>query len=254
MRLAGVMGIALLAAGMWLARSRETPAPVLDPDRLAVAPFDVTGPGLEVWREGVVDLLARTLDGAGSLRTVSPSVVLHGWAGRSDRASALTLGRRTGAGLVATGGVSRLPGDRVQLRATLLDVRADQLLGEVEVEGPAAALGVLADSLGLGILRTLSRTRPVAAVRQAAIGSAPLGALKAFLAGEQAYRHGSYDSALVAYQEALTRDSTFTLAMHRMAQVLTWNPPSGGAYQPAVTYMQQAFQRIHGLSASSFFS
>jgi tetratricopeptide (TPR) repeat protein len=248
MRLAAVLGVVLLGASIWFMRSRRTPAVGLDPDRLAVAPFDVTGPGLEVWHEGVVDLLARTLDGAGNLRTVSPSVVLHGWAGRSDRVSALALGRRTGAGIVATGGLSQLAADRVRLRATLLDVRNDELLGEVEVEGPPAALGVLADSLGLGILRTLSRTRPVAAVRQAAIGSAPLGALKAFLAGEQAYRRGSYDSALVAYQEALARDSAFTLAMYRMGQVLAWSPPTAGAYQAPEEYMRQAVRRNHGLS------
>jgi len=247
--LAGALAVVLLAAGIWLVRLRDRGAPGLDPSLLAVAPFDVTGPGLEVWREGVVDLLARTLDGAGSLRTVSPSVVLHGWAGRSDRASALTLGRRTGAGIVATGGVSQLEGERVRLRATLLDVRADDLLGEVEVEGSASALGVLADSLGLGILRTLSRTRPVAAVRQAAIGSAPLGALKAFLAGEQAYRRGSYDSALVAYQEALTGDSSFTLAQYRMYQLLGWHPPTSASYQPVDYYARQAFDHNHGLSA-----
>jgi eukaryotic-like serine/threonine-protein kinase len=248
-QLAGVLGLMLLGAGIWFIRSRDPPAAGLDPERLAVAPFDVTGPGLEVWREGVVDLLARTLDGAGNLRTVSPSVVLHGWVGRSDRASALALGRRTGAGVVATGELSQLAADRARLRATLIDVRDDELLGEVEVEGPAAALGVLADSLGLGILRTLSRTRPVAAVRQAAIASAPLGALKAFLAGEQAYRRGSYDSALVAYQEALTRDSTFTLAMYRMGQVLGWSPPSAAAYLPGDDYRRLAFRRNHGLSA-----
>ncbi len=249
MRLAAVLGLMLLGAGIWFARSRHTPAAGLDPDRLAVAPFDVTGPGLEVWHEGMVDLLARTLDGAGNLRTVSPSVVLHGWAGRSDRTSALALGRRTGAGIVATGGLSQLAPDRVRLQATLLDVRDDALLGEVEVEGSPAALGVLADSLGLGILRTLSRTRPVAAVRQAEIGSAPLGALKAFLAGEQAYRRGSYDSALVAYQEALARDSAFTLAMYRMGQVLGWGPLSAGSYQAPEEYTRQAVRRNHGLSA-----
>lgn len=245
-----LVGVILVAAaGFWISRTWHAPAPDLDQNRLAVAPFDVTGTGLEVWREGVVDVLARTLDGAGSLRTVSPSVVLHGWAGRSDRASALALGHRTGAGIVATGELSQLASDRVRLRATLLDVGADQLLGEVEVEGSAGSLGLLTDSLGLEILRTLARTRPVAAVRQAAIATAPLGALKAFLVGEQAYRRGSYDSALVAYQEALTRDSTFTMAMYRMGQLLSARPPSGGAYPPADTFMRRAFARNHGLSA-----
>jgi serine/threonine-protein kinase len=247
--LAVLLVVVLLAGAAWVALFRRAPVSALDPNRLAVAPFDVTGTGLDVWREGIVDLLARTLDGAGSLRTVSPSVVLHGWSGRSDRASALALGRRTGAGIVATGDVSQPGADRVQLRAALFDARADDLLGEVDVEGSAAAVGVLADSLGVGILRILSRTRPVAAVRQAAIGSAPLGALKAFLRGEQAYRRGSYDSALVAYQEALTRDSTFTLAMYRMAQVLGWSAPSAGSYRPSDDYLRQAIQHNHGLAA-----
>ncbi|HET6820618.1 MAG TPA: serine/threonine-protein kinase, partial [Candidatus Limnocylindria bacterium] len=76
--LAVLLVVVLLADAAWVALFRRTPVSALDPNRLAVAPFDVTGTDLDVWREGIVDLLARTLDGAGSLRTVSPSVVLHG--------------------------------------------------------------------------------------------------------------------------------------------------------------------------------
>ena len=39
-------------------------------------------PTLGLWREGLVDLLARNLDGAGPLRTVSPTVVVRRWRGR----------------------------------------------------------------------------------------------------------------------------------------------------------------------------
>ncbi|NIN71724.1 MAG: hypothetical protein GTO46_07285 [Gemmatimonadetes bacterium] len=38
--------------------------PNLDPNVLAVAPFDVLDPDLEVWREGMVDVLSAGLDGA----------------------------------------------------------------------------------------------------------------------------------------------------------------------------------------------
>ena len=41
---------------------------------IAVAPFDVVDPDLKLWHEGMVDVLARNLDGAGPLRTVSPTV------------------------------------------------------------------------------------------------------------------------------------------------------------------------------------
>src|SRR5438093_2584362 len=70
---AAIMAAALVAgAAAWLLRPR---APLsLDPDLLAVAPFDVLAPNLELWHEGLVDILSRILDGAGPLRTVSPSV------------------------------------------------------------------------------------------------------------------------------------------------------------------------------------
>jgi serine/threonine-protein kinase len=70
----GVVGSALL----W----RSRPPAALDADLLAVAPFDVLDPELPLWREGMVDLLARTFDGAGSLRTVAPTVAVRQWHGK----------------------------------------------------------------------------------------------------------------------------------------------------------------------------
>ena len=50
---------------------RRHPTPTLDPSLLAVAPFDVRSPDkdLAVWGEGLMDLLSRSLDAAGSIRT-----------------------------------------------------------------------------------------------------------------------------------------------------------------------------------------
>src|SRR5207302_10192514 len=44
-----------------------------------------------------------SLDGAGPLRTVSPTLVVRRWRGRADPASARALGRETGAGTVVFG-------------------------------------------------------------------------------------------------------------------------------------------------------
>src|SRR2546429_9225991 len=77
----------------------------LDPDLIAVAPFDVLAPNLELWHEGLVDILSRNLDGAGPLRTLSPSVVVRRWSGRADPPSPTELGRRAGARLVVVGGL-----------------------------------------------------------------------------------------------------------------------------------------------------
>ncbi len=78
-------------------------------------------PSLQIWHEGLVDILSRDLDGAGPLRTVAQSVGLKRWQGRADRVSAESFGHRTGAGLVVFGSV-RKARDTVSLRATVLDL------------------------------------------------------------------------------------------------------------------------------------
>jgi serine/threonine protein kinase len=98
---AGIGLAALAATAIVLFRSR-TDLPI-DPNLLAVAPFDVLDPSLQVWREGLVDILSRNLDGAGPLRSVAQSVGLKRWRGRADRVSAEGFGHRTGAGLVVFG-------------------------------------------------------------------------------------------------------------------------------------------------------
>lgn len=71
---------AALPASYLVARSRAS----LDADLVAVAPFDVEMPTLALWKEGLVDVMSRNLDGAGPLRTVPASdVVPH----RIDRLS-----------------------------------------------------------------------------------------------------------------------------------------------------------------------
>jgi eukaryotic-like serine/threonine-protein kinase len=75
-------GVLVVAAASTALLTRRSAA--LDPDLIAVAPFDVLAPGLELWREGLVDVLSRNLDGAGPLRTVAPSQVVKRWTGRVE--------------------------------------------------------------------------------------------------------------------------------------------------------------------------
>jgi serine/threonine-protein kinase len=108
---AGVRRGALMVVGALLAISavfglyrvfQPVPGGALDPNLLAVAPFDVLDPSLQLWRKGLGDILSRSLDGVGPLRTVSQTVALRRWRGSLDPASAEALGRRTGAGLLIT--------------------------------------------------------------------------------------------------------------------------------------------------------
>jgi eukaryotic-like serine/threonine-protein kinase len=243
---AAVLLVALAATGVWL-RARPATEDARDPDLLAVAPFEVLEPSLQVWREGMGDVLSRTLDGAGPIRTVSPSVVLRRWSGRADRASAEELGRRTGAGLVVYGAVAPRGRDSVTLRAALLDRGGGMAKTDIEVSGEAARIGELADSLGIRALRVLSSSRAIGSVRRTSIGSKSLLALKAFLQGEQFYRRVQWDSALTRYDQAIAADSTFALALVGMARVLSWLPPTAGAYRPGEEYMRRATLHNHGL-------
>jgi tetratricopeptide (TPR) repeat protein len=226
---------------------RTRPAPPTDPNLLAIAPFDVLDPSLAIWHEGLVDILSRDLDGAGPLRTVAQSVGLQRWHGGADRVSAESFGHRTGAGLVVFGSVSSAS-DTVSLRATVLDLARKRVEPDLEVKGGTADIGELADSLGVRILQVLGRDRPIAAVRQERLGSRSFPALRAFLYGEQFYRRGLWDSALVYYDQAIAQDSTFAIAYRHMRVALDWHPPSSHTYRPTEEYHRKSVSLNHGLS------
>jgi tetratricopeptide (TPR) repeat protein len=224
------------------------PAVRLDGNLLAVAPFDVLDPSLQLWHEGLVDVLSRDLDGAGPIRTVPQSVGIRRWSGRADRPSAEAFGGRTGAGLVVYGSVVRRGGDSVSLGATVLDLQGRRPSQDVEVRGDTSRMGDLADSLGVGILRALGRGRPVGSVRQVSLGSRSLPSLKAFLQGEQFYRRGLWDSALAHYSRSIAEDTANALAYRRMATVLGWNPPTSARYEDGESYRRRAIALNRGLS------
>jgi DNA-binding SARP family transcriptional activator len=239
-------GLAALAAGGILLSGTQQPPPP-DPNLLAIAPFDVLDPSLQLWHEGLVDILARALDGAGPLRTVPQTVGLKRWQGRADRVSAERFGHHTGAGLVVFGTIQRTR-DTVSLRATVLDLARKRVERDLEVKGDTADIGDLADSLGVGILRVLGRDRPIGAVRRVSIGARSLPALKAFLYGEQFYRRGRWDSALVYYDRAVTQDSTFAIAYKQMGMAADWHPTNAQSYLRGGEYLRKATVLNHGLS------
>jgi serine/threonine-protein kinase len=239
-------GMALLATGfavfLW---TRRTPAPQLDPDLIAIAPFDVLDPKLQLWREGMVDILARSLDGAGSLRTAAPTVVIKRWTGRADAASARTLGQRTGAALVVYGSLLAAEGDSIRANVSLLDARSGRALGEIERRGAAAGIDRLADSIAIGVLTELGRSRSVGAFRGSGLGGRSVPALKAFLQGEQFLRVAQFDSALAAYKRAIALDSVFPQALRGATLSIGYSKnPWDSLY---LVYAMRAGRSNHGL-------
>ncbi len=239
----GVAGAAALGTLL----IRQTDPRSLDANLIAVAPFDVFDPKLGLWREGLVDILSRDLDGAGSLRSVSPRVAIRRWSGRAEPAEAEALGRRTGAGLAVVGQLVGSGPDSVRLTATILDVEGKRRLGEIDLRDALAHMDRLVDSTAVALLRTLGRHRPMAAVRQAAFGGTSLPALKEFLRGEQFYRQSAWDSALAHYEAATTLDSTLALAFRRMRLSLTWNPATADSFPSPQEYAFRAAAFNRGL-------
>ena len=249
-RIAGVLAtlgaLAALGAGLTMRRA-AAPVPELRASVVAVAPFDVFDPKLELWREGLVDLLSRNLDGAGPLRAVPPTVVVRRWTGRADSPSAAELGRRTGAGLALFGSLLGAGPDSARIRATLLDVTHDRALGEWEVVDAVDRMDRLVDSLTLRVLGGLGRTRPIGAVRLAGFGATSLPALKAFLQGEQHHRRSEWDSALSWYQRAIELDSSFAPAFRRLGTTIAWMDTGFDSLGNA--YVFHAGANNHGLPA-----
>ncbi len=240
---AGLVAVALALAA-WLSRDRA-PA-TLDPNLVAVAPFDVLAPPLQLWREGLVDLLSRHLDGAGPLRTVSPTVVVRRWKGRADRSSADGLARETGAGLSLYGTLVAAGPDSVRLTASVLDAVRGQVVTEMELRGATDRLDQLADSVTLRVLRNLGQIRPIGATRSSGLGSRSLVALRAFLRGEQHFRPTEWDSAQVNYEQAIADDSAFALAHWRLGTVRGWVYGINDSLSHA--YFLRAGELNHGLA------
>src|SRR6185295_14346458 len=79
-------------------------------------------------------------------------------------------------------------------------------------------------------------------------GASSLPALKSYLQGEQLYRRGMWDSALVSYDRAIELDSGFALAYGRMAHILWWDSETSKDYKPSSEYALRAGELNHGLS------
>ena len=201
----------LIVAGVIL--SRRGRAVPLDQNLVAVAPFDVVDADLKLWHEGMVDVLSRNLDGAGPLRTVSPTVIVRRWAGRADKESAAALGRATGAKLAVVGSLLRSGGDSVRALASLIDAGSGRVLGEVDRKDALSRMDRLSDSLTIGLLRELGKSRALGGAQMSSVGTTSLPALKAFLEGQQYFRKSAWDSAVANYDRAIESDSTFSIAL-----------------------------------------
>jgi serine/threonine protein kinase/tetratricopeptide (TPR) repeat protein len=238
-------GVAIAAAAIGVVLLGPRAPADLDPDLIAIAPFDVLGSELSVWSDGLADLLSASLDGAGPLRTVPPSVVINRWEGRADAVAAASLGSDLEAGLVLFGRLVEAGSDSARVVATLYDVGSETTVAQFDLRDRVDRIDRLADSLAVGVIGDLSRDRHLAGWRLRSLGSSSPPALRAFLRGEQFYRSFDMDSAQVYYGRAIELDSSFALAYSRRSWALGWSAYRDDEF---VSSQLRAGELNHGLA------
>ena len=230
---AAALLIAVVAGGgAWMLRGTSTGLKA-GAERIAILPFTVTGGGDATLGEGMVNLLNTNLGVVKEIQTVDPQTVFVQWRKRGgpggvDLAGALDVARASGASAALTGSVTNA-GSRVRLAATLYALDGSQL-GTATTEGAADSVLALVDDLSARLVREIWRSRePVPSLNVAGVTTSSLPALREYLAGEQVYRLGLWDSAQASFRRATEADSTFALAQYRLAMAYGW----GGGYNNA---------------------
>jgi tetratricopeptide (TPR) repeat protein len=195
------------------------------PSVVAVMPFSVQGSSSFAYLGGgVADLLSSSLDGAGRLRAVDSRVILEAAganAGRDlDPRAAAALARRVDAQYYVLGKIVEVAG-RLRIVAYLFDGNGGASpLGQESVESAPDSVFAAVDELAAKLLAKRFRMPRERLSRSAAMTTTSLPALKAFLAGESAFRDGRYAEAADHYKRAVTIDTTFALAYYRSSQSL----------------------------------
>jgi len=236
-------GLAVIGAVLVAVKGRAPDAPIERPietslpadaglPAVAVVPFSVRGADMEVWSEGLVDLLSINLDGS-ALRAIDSRTVLARWHERTasgreaDLETALAVARATGARHVVLG-TAVTTGTQVRLAANVRELEAGELVHQAHVDGQVDSMIVLVDRLSIELLRfLLQELEGEPRANLASITTASLDALKSFLNGEQLYRRGEYGEADQAYTRAVGADSTFALALYRLGLTRGWTEAAG---------------------------
>jgi tetratricopeptide (TPR) repeat protein len=219
--------LVIVAAGAFITlRSAGDAAGDLDPSAIVVLPFRVSADAtLAYLGEGMVDLLAAKLTGEGGPRAVDSRASLRLWeratgggASPIDREGALALARGMAAGQLLLGEMVGSPG-RLTISAAIHDVAHGATGAPVSVTGSADSLPWLVDRLVAGLLSVGAGED---GSRLALLTSASLPALRAYLAGKQAYRGGRFGDAAAHFRRAVEIDSTFALAGLELIVAGTW--------------------------------
>ncbi len=240
-------GLVMSGALAFLVNNRGAAAVELRDNVVVVAPVNVLAADLDLWREGMVDLLSRSLDGAGDLRTVASAVVMKA-ASAPDGATPEELAYLTRARLLLIGTLQHSGVDSVRFTVTVRDVARQVTRGEIDRRDALDRMDHLADSVAIDVLRLILRGTSPRSPALRTVGTGSLVALKEFLQGQLFYRRRLWDSSETHFLRAIALDSTFALAYAGVAHALEQRP-TARAIPEASFYVFRAAEFNHGLGA-----
>ena len=186
---------------------------------IAVLPFSVRGDARYAYlSEGMVDLLATKLDGAGVVRTVDPRALLRFVQrdGPNTETDPQTVAQHFDAGRYLLGTIVEA-GGRLQAAVTLYAAEG-QTVASVHATGAnESEIFELVDELARQLLAVQGVSAGTRLTRLAALTTGSLDALRAYLIGERELRAGRYFDAMENFQAAVDTDDSFALAHYRLA-------------------------------------
>lgn len=221
--------VVIVSTSSWLLLRRFAPPPQRE-DSVLVLPFQVSGTAdFAYLGEGLVDLVARKLEGVAGLHAADPHTSIRmaqRAAGAGEeiderRARRLASDARARHFILGT---ATAHGGRLALSARLYDVKSTARPAEMATaEGDAQALFELVDRLTSALLVSRFGAASAQVTRSAARATTSGEALQHFLRAEQALRAARYDSAVAGFQRALAEDTAFALAHYRLAGAAVLN-------------------------------
>ena len=222
-RLATVAAVPLLALAVWTAWSSHAVSENAPLTRVAVMPFTVSGnEGLNYLADGMVDLLSTNMNGAGDVRTIDPHALFDALAGRETLAERVRVARdHLGANSYIAGTIY-VSGRNLRVNASLYDAVTGKQIASATVDGSQTEIFSIVDAVTAQLIGDSQRRPGERPARIAAATTKSVPALKAYLAGENAFREGRFVEAIENFTRAASLDTTFAIANYRLALSMLW--------------------------------
>ncbi|MDX1495728.1 MAG: hypothetical protein R3253_16785, partial [Longimicrobiales bacterium] len=199
---------------------------------IAVLPFHMSGEDMQVYQEGMVDLMSANLDGLSDYRAIDARTLLARWnrdigeTADVELEEALRVAAAMGARYAVVGsGVDA--GADVRFTAAIYDVADGSRVGAgARVEGGEEEILSLVDARTVEVMRSILSGSGAASqaqtLRVASLLTQSVPALRHYLQGDAHFRRARFDLARDSFEEALAEDSTFALAYWRLGDTYGW--------------------------------